>query len=98
MTSHRGNNEGRHCVSAPVLHGALDDGCDVGDAATPDADSHASAGPEPRREPAALELVARLCTDIRQAQVRKILTNDEQAGRKHQASSGELTVPFISNQ
>ena len=86
MTSHRGKNKWRHPVSAPVLHGALDDGRDVGDAAAADADRHASARPKPRREAAALELVARLASDIAQTQVGEILTNDEQAGRKHQAS------------
>ena len=84
MTSHRGENKWRHPVVAPVLHDALDDGRDVGDAAAADADRHAGAGPKPRREAAVLELAARLCTDIGQAAVRKILANEEQAGRKHQ--------------
>jgi hypothetical protein len=97
MTSHCGKDEWRHPLSAPVLHGALDDVRDIGDAAAPDADGHASAGLKPRRESAALELVARFGTDIGQTEVREILTNDEQAGGKHQAS-GELTVSFISNQ
>jgi hypothetical protein len=42
--------------------------------------------------------VVRLCTDIGQAKVGEILANEEQAGWKHQASSGELTLSFISNQ
>jgi hypothetical protein len=68
-------------VSAPVLHGALDDVRDVGNAAAPDADGHASAGRKPRRESAAPELAAGLGTDIGQTAVREILTDDEQAGR-----------------
>jgi hypothetical protein len=39
-----------------------------------------------------------ICTDIGKAEVRKILANDEQAGWKHHASSGGLTLSFISNQ
>ena len=98
MTSHRGKNKWRHRVSAPVLHDAVDDGRDIGDAAASNADGDASAGPKPRREVAAIELVARLYPDIANAEVREILANDEQAGWKHQASSGRLTLSFISNQ
>ena len=36
--------------------------------------------------------------DIGQAEVGEILTDDEQARRKHQASSARPTVSFISNQ
>jgi N6-adenosine-specific RNA methylase IME4 len=85
-------------VSAPVLRDALHDDRNVGDAAAPDADCHAIARPKPRREVAVFELVARLCADIAKAEVREILANDEQAGWKHHASSGRLTLSFISNQ
>jgi len=83
MTSHRGKNKRRHPVSAPILHRALDDGGDIGDAAASDADCHPGAGPEPRREPAALELLACLATDIANAEVGEVLAGDEQAGWKH---------------
>ena len=89
---------GAHPVVAPVLHDALDDVGDVGDAAAADADGHAGAGLKPRGEAAVLELAARLGTDIGQAEVGEILADEEQAGRKHQASSGEPTLSFISNQ
>jgi hypothetical protein len=85
-------------VSAPVLDGALDDGRNVGDAAAADADGHAGAGPKPRGEAALFELPPRFCPHIGQTPVRKILANDEQARRKHQVSSGEPTMSFISNQ
>ena len=83
MTSHRGKNKWQHSVSGPVLHRALDDGGDIGDAAATDADCHPGAWPEPRREPAALELLARLATDIAKAEVGEVLASDEQAGWKH---------------
>ena len=47
---------------------------------------------------AAPDLAVRLCTDIGEATFGEILADEEQTGRKHQASSGELTVSFISNQ
>ena len=83
---------------APVLHDALDDDRDIGDAAAPDTDRHAGAALKPRREAAEFELSARFCTDIGQAAVRKILADEKQTGRKHQASSGALTFSFINNQ
>ena len=76
MASHRWKNERRHPVSAPVVRGAPDDDRDLGNAAAPDANRHASARTKPRREPAALELAARFCTDITQAQIGKVLAND----------------------
>src|SRR5258708_5446304 len=98
MTSHRRKDKWPHPVVAPVLHDALNDVCDVGDAAAPDANRHAGAGLKPRGEVAVLELAVRLGPDIGQAKVREILANEEQAGWQHQASPGELTLSFISNQ
>src|SRR5438874_6003196 len=86
VTSHCRKNHWRHPVSAPVLHHAVDDDRDIGDAAAPDADCDASARSKTRREVAVLELAVRLCTNIGQAEVREILANHEQARWKHQAS------------
>ena len=72
MTSHRGKNKRRHPARGPVLHRALDDGGDIGDAAASDADCHTSAGRELRREPAPLELLARLASDIAKAEVGEV--------------------------
>ena len=83
MTSHRGKHKWRHSPSAPVLHGALDDGRDIRDATAADADCHSSAGPKPGRESALLELLARLAADIAEAKVGEVLAGDEQAGWKH---------------
>jgi hypothetical protein len=85
-------------VVAPVLHDALNDVGDVGDAAAPDANRHTGAGRKPRGEAAVLELAVCLYPDIGQAKVGEMLADEEQAGRKHQASSGEPTMSFISNQ
>jgi hypothetical protein len=98
MTAHRGKNERPRSVIAPVRHNALDDDRNVGDAPAPDTDRNAGAGLKPRREAAGFELAARLGRDISQAEVRKILADEEQAGREHQASSGKETVSFISSQ
>ena len=83
-------------MPAPVLHDAVGDLGDVGDAAAPHANRHAGAGLEPRREAAVLELAPGFCTDIGQAEVREILADEEQAGRHHQVSSREPTLSFIS--
>src|SRR5258708_29629112 len=98
MTSHRGKNKWPHAVGAPVLHDALNDVGDAGDAAAPDANRHTGAWLKPRGEAAVLELAVRFRTDIGQAKVGEILAKEQQAGRKHQASSGELTGSFISSQ
>ena len=73
--------------SRQVLHDALDDGGDVGDAATSDADGHAGAGLKARREAALLEPCARLGTDVGKAEVGEILADEQQSGGKHQAIS-----------
>ena len=83
---------------APVLHDALDDAGDIGDAAAADANRHTGAGLKPRREAALFELAVRLRTDIGQAEVWEILADEEKTGWKHQVSSGERTCSFISNQ
>jgi hypothetical protein len=75
MTAHCRENKGRHPVTLPILHDAVDDGGDVGDTAAADADRHAGTWPEPRREAAVLELSARLSRDVGQAPVRKVLAN-----------------------
>jgi hypothetical protein len=98
MTSHRWKHKWQHSPSAPVLHGALDDGRDIGDATAADADCHSHAGPKPSRESAVLELLARFAADIAEAKVGEVLAGDEQSRRKHQASSARPTLSFIKNQ
>jgi hypothetical protein len=83
MASHRGKNEWRHSVAAPVLNDALDDRGDVGDATAPDANRDTGAGLKPGREAALFELAARLGPDVGQPEIREVLTDQEQAGRKH---------------
>jgi hypothetical protein len=79
MTSHRGKNEGRHPVIAPVLDDALDDDADIGDAATPDANRHAGAGVNARGEASLLEPATCLRTNVGEPMVRKLLSDEEQA-------------------
>ncbi len=98
MTSHRGKHKCQHAPTTPVLHGALDDGRDIGDATAADADCHSSAGPKPLRESAVLELLPRLAADIAEAKVGEVLAGDQPSRRKHQASSARPTLSFIKNQ
>ena len=79
MASHRRKDKWRDPVVAPVLHDALDDGRDVGNAPAPDTNRHPGAGLKTRSEAALLELTARLCTDIGQAEVRETLADKEQS-------------------
>ena len=97
MTAHRRKDKWRHPARAPVLHDALDDRRDIGDAAAPDADGHASARPKPRRELAVLQLLACLASDIAKAQVGEVLASDEQAGWEHQAPVAGIMNGFGSS-
>jgi hypothetical protein len=97
MAAHRGHDEGRHPVSTPVLDHAPHDSSDVCDAAAADANRDASARAEPRGEATALQLPPRLRTHVVEAAIREILTNDQEAGRKHHSST-DVTVSFISSQ
>ena len=71
-------------MSVPILHRAVDDGGDVGDATAADADGQACTWTKPRREAAVVELVPCLSRDVAKAAVRKILADEKEARRKHQ--------------
>jgi len=77
MAAHRGNDERLEPVGNPVLDDVPDDGGDVRDASTADADANAAAWTNAGRKSTAFELAPRLAADVCEPMVRKTLAHEK---------------------
>ncbi len=83
VTSHGREDHGLHALLLPVLNRAVHDGGDVVYAAAAYADRDARAGLQPRGESSGGKLCAHGAGDIDDPAIRKLLANDEEAGKLH---------------